>query len=204
MAVRRSIQIQVRERELSLELSTDQRGRVRHTHLDTCSVKASEGKSLRRSTTRAGGEGRTEGESSTGGGPTSRIQGLWVDKRSSACSGYLPCLEEQRGCLLRWQHKRKVCRAGVFSFRERAKSRFFHLLPSKCHHHVCASRSCLDRWYGTIVPHCPLKTALTSFSSRRRPISFINGVYFSSTCHDNLSFPLFPFLPCPSLWRLSP
>lgn len=203
--MRQSIQIQVREREPSSELSTDRRKRVCHAHFDTRSVEASEGKSLRRSTTRAGGEGRTEGESSTGGGPTSRTQGLRVDKRSSAFSGYLPCLEEQRGCLLWRQHKReKVCRAGVFSFWRRAKSRFLHLLPSKCHHHIRASRSCLDRCYGTIVPHCPLKMALTSFSSRRRPISFINSVYFSSKCHGNLSFPPFQFLPCLSLWRLFP
>lgn len=86
---RQSIQIQVREQELTKKLPADSWERIRYAHLDTRGDEASKGKSLRHSTTRAGGEGRTERESSVGGGPISRTQGLWLGERTSGISRVL-------------------------------------------------------------------------------------------------------------------
>lgn len=185
----RSIQTQVRERELSSKLPTDPHQRVRHTDVDTRSDEASKGQSLRSPTTCAGGEDRAERESSVGGGPTGRIQDLRLDEWAGGVSGYLPCLEEQRGCLPWQQHKRgKVCLAVVLSFQN--ESSFFHPLPCNCHHCVHPSRSRLVRYFGPIVSHCPLKTALTSFPSRRPLLSLISNADLSSKYHGNLSYPL--------------
>lgn len=118
MAARQSIQIQVRERELCSKPPADSGIRIRNSYFNTRGDEASKGKSLRHPTTCAGGEDGTKRESSIRGGPASRIQGLRLDERASGISGCLPCLEEQSRCLTWRQHKReKVCRTGVFSFR---------------------------------------------------------------------------------------
>jgi len=80
-AARRSIQIQVRERELCLELPADPCRRIRHADVDTRGGEASKGEPLRGPTTCAGGEDRTERGSSIGGGPTRRIQDIRLGKR---------------------------------------------------------------------------------------------------------------------------
>lgn len=156
--------------------------RICHPDVDTRSDEASKGEPLRSPTACADREGRAEREPSFGGGPTGRVQDLRLDKWTNGVSGYLPCLGEQRGCLPRWQHKRDsemVC----------CVSSFFRPLPCKCHRYrdVCASRSRRVRYFGPIVSHCPLKTGLTSFSSRGSSFSFISNVNVSSKCHGNLS-----------------
>ena len=167
-AAQRSIQIQVRAREPRSKFPTDPRRRIRHAGLDTRGDEASEGESLRSPPICTGGEDRTEREPPTWGGSASRIQDI---RLANGVVGYLPCLEEQRGFYrggnISERRLVKICRAGVFSFQN--KSSFFHPLPCDCHHYVCASRSRLVRYFGPIVSHCPLKTALTSFSSRRPP-----------------------------------
>jgi len=174
----RSIQIQVRWRELDSKLPVDTCRRICHTDVDTRGDEASKREPLRSPTARADGEGRAEREPSIGGGPISRVQDIRLDKRTNGVSGYLPCLGEQRGCLPGRQHKReKVGRV----------SSFFRPLPCKCHRYVCASRSRRVRHFDPIVSHCPLKTALTPLSSRRSSFSSISNVNVSSKCHGNLS-----------------
>lgn len=75
-----SIQIQVRERELSSKFLTDSWARIRHAYFGTRGDEARKGKSLRHPTTRAGGEDGTKRESPIRGGPACRIQGLRLDE----------------------------------------------------------------------------------------------------------------------------
>lgn len=180
-----SIQIQVLERELSPKLLADPYRRIRYTDVDTRGDEAGKGESLRSSTTRASGEDRTEGQPSVGGGPINRIQDLWLDKLTNG----IPAMFGGTKDVHSWQqHKReKACRtyAGVFS-RNQAPLVFYHAI-------AITTSVPLDRVSsGILVPlsHCPLKTALISFLSRRPPLSFISNVNPSSKCHGNLSCPL--------------
>ena len=181
------IQIRVRERGLSSELPTDPNRRVRHTDVDTRGDEASKGRSLRSPTACAGRENRTEGESSAGGGPTSRIQDIRLEKLTTGVPGCLPYKGKQRGCLPWQQHKREEVSCGCFWLPEQVK-----LLPSSF---AVTTRSRLVRCFGPIVPHCPPKTALTSFSSTRPPLSFISNANVSSKSLGSLSRPLRQPLP---------